>query len=105
MKSLEKELESIRYKSFGKVKYRDGMKSDKRLDQLYVKKEACVRQEDMAMIDDEIVIELKRARKENLEKKVNNLLDTKRNKGTCAAVFRLKEDVVGKKSMPKSPLC
>ena len=48
MNSIERELDSVKYRCFGKVKYREDMKSDKKLDILYVKKEACVRPEDLA---------------------------------------------------------
>ena len=101
MKMIEKELDSVKFNCFDKVKYRNSSLKNTKLDNLYVKKRNSVNNEDVSEVDKEIHSELKRVRKVNLEKKMKNLLDIKRKKGNCAAVFRLKEDKVGKKKIPQ----
>ena len=100
IKAIKKELYSIKHRSFGKVKYCECSNKTNKLDDLYARKSACTNSYDVESVDKEIPNELKKVRKENFEKKINSIVNVKKKKGNCAAIFQLKEDVVGSKSTP-----
>ena len=97
IKIIEREQTRIKYASFGKVKYRDTKSSSQILVNLQEKKLLCKDKEDINDVNNEIATELEKIRKENLEKDFQKLNELKGKKGLIAAVFNLKESIVGKK--------
>ena len=96
-KQIDKELTKVKFKSFGKVKYRKGTQQNKALEDLYARKRKCNKASEICEIDDAINKELEEERKEKLLNEMNSLTKIKNNRGNVAAVFKLKEAVVGSK--------
>ena len=91
--------------AFGKVKYKNGGKCDKELVELQRKKLVIGEgksdpdvKEKLVAVNEEIAAGLVAKERESLQKGVGNLLDLKKNKGTSAALFNLRQKVVGPKS-------
>ena len=108
MKVIEKEIDAIKYKAFGKVKVRE-RKSDKLLEDLMVEKESLIRNkngnnsQDSEEIDKRICEELKNKQKRNVERELQRLQIKKEKKGNAAVVFDLKGQITGKKKEIDEP--
>ena len=102
MKKLSKEMNDIKYKSFGKVKVKQNSKADKELVKLHHQKESLlanieVDEEAVTAVDSEIAETLMSKQRIAFQDEINDILSTKKNRGKSAAVFQLKEKVVGPK--------
>ena len=97
MNKIEKELDKAKHRSFGKVTYRKGKQTINKLAQLQSEKckvrDASTREALDAQINKEILKE----QKSDFEKKVEQLKVTQSGKGRCAAIYSLKNEVVGRK--------
>ena len=108
MKTIEKELKSVKFKSFGKVKVRKERK-DSKLEKLIEKKDVLLRNNDndkaikVKEIDEQICDKLKYKQKKNIEKELERMNKVKETKGASAAVFDLKEKITGKKKNGDEP--
>ena len=92
-------MTSVKHKCFGKVKFRNEPVHNVRLEKLYEKKSKSRKSDELPNLDKEILEELRRTRKENLERDLNYLKKLQQTKGNIAAIFKLKEANVGKKSL------
>ena len=92
---INRELISIKYKSFGKVSVTRNEKLDHKVNA------------NVSNNDDGIVkasnLSLLSKQSSNFSEKVKRLKDTRCAKGRAAAVFQLKEDVLGAKAIPPEP--
>ena len=104
MKKIDRELKAVKFKAFGKVKFKK--KENKKLEMLLKEKDILVKerkQEDddsdnkIKELDEKICTEIQTKQLEEREKKLENLKTTKEKKGSAAAVFKLKESIIGKK--------
>ena len=99
--ALEKTMEKVKYKAFGKVSFSNARKSFKPLEKLYIEREEIIK----AKADDDKVKEVEERIAEILiqkqrieyEKKLKDLNTLKNTKGISAAVFNLKSKVLGEK--------
>ena len=73
------------------------MEADKELNLLYSKKSKANEIEEIEKVDEEIAEKLLGLQREHYEKKLEYLKDLKKEKGKSAAIFKLKEKVVGSK--------
>ena len=99
MKRIERELERIKHESFGKVKFRENKVSNTNLNKLQERKRICKNTEEIAKIKDEIATELESLRKTNMKKYLAKFKEIKSKKGNIAAIFKLKETIVGSKKV------
>ena len=108
MTQIDKELDSIRFKSFGKTKEKSNLKISKEVEALQKEKvELCNRNEDNPNIVREKLKEiyenmsalLLQKQRENFEKELKDIREMRKSKGKAAAVFNLKEKIVGSKSV------
>ena len=104
MNSIDKELNRIKYASFGKVKVRNKPKTSKELEKLQKEKIKCfeevsdlARMEKVKEIDEQIAENLLVEQRKLFEKELKSLKEQKINKGKAAVVFSLKSKVVGSK--------
>ena len=96
---IEKELTKVKFKCFGKVKYRPDKYHNEVLENLYAEKRDSNDAKQLQELDKQINEELEIARKENLSNEVNKLCKIRNNRGNVAAIFKLKEAVVGSKKV------
>ena len=106
LKMIEKELTSIKFACFGKVKLTSKDKSVKNLEALQEEKLHKISNKDsvdgankIKELDENIANALKQIEKERLEKDIKALENLKHNKGRSAAVFGLRDKVLGKKKV------
>ena len=99
MKKIDKEMTKAKFDSFGKVKYSDKNKSSQKLSNQQKERFQCKNDVEIANINDEIAFELEKVRKENLKQEFNKLKEIKNKKGNIAAIFNLRETLVGKKKV------
>ena len=97
MKKIGNVSTKIKFKCFGKVKNSRGMDADKELNLLYSKKLKANEIDEIEKVDDEIAEKLLKLQREQYEKKLEYLKDIKKDKGKSAAIFKLKEKIVGAK--------
>ena len=107
MKSVEKELKTISYKSFGKVKEKSSRKAANKIDVLQVQKNDIYRNKEkyndgefaiaVKNINDELSAALLTNQRTCLENELTLLKSIKVNKGKSAAIFKLKDDILGTK--------
>ena len=100
MNELEKELEKVKFRSFGIVSYSNRVDSYHTLQKLEKDKHETIRNgnydvKKLKMLDDEITSEVLTIQKEHLEKQFKTFESIKNNKGIAAATFKLKESVIG----------
>ena len=102
MKKVDKELEKCKFQAFGKVSVRKTPLVDKHIDSLFQKKsklleneESTERDSKVKELENEIASKLVGKQRENLEKEIAALKDVRNKKGKAAAVFNLKERVLG----------
>ena len=101
---IEKELTSVKFASFGKVKLSSKSKNQKKLEDLQRKKNEIIDAkngpvENSAVedIDNKISSTLKQIEVDKLEKDINELENISKTKGRAAAVFALRDKILGKK--------
>ena len=106
LKMIEKELTSVKFACFGKVKLTSKDKSVKNLEALQEEKLHKISNKDsvdgankIKELDENIANALKQIEKERLEKDIKALENLKHNKGRSAAVFGLRDKVLGKKKV------
>ena len=105
MTKIDREMTRIKFKSFGKVKYRD--KNDKKsenLKKLQKQKLMCNNEDDMAALDIKLVKELEKVRRENMKVEMEKFKEYRSKKGHTAAIFNLKETLVGGKKKVQGEL-
>ena len=105
-RAIEKEITSVKFASFGKVKVSSKSIDQKSLEKLQREKdrlfEGECKQSEINAIDDEIATTLKRIEKNKLKRDIIDLERLKVAKGKSAAVFALKDKILGrKKSQPE----
>ena len=102
-KTIEKELTRTKFACFGKVKVCSKDKTQKALENLQVRKHLISAdpqensKEMMDAIDEEMAEKLKVIEKKKLEKDIRQLEALNENKGRSAAVFSLKDKILGNK--------
>ena len=107
MKNIEKELNKVKYASFGKVKIRNKPKNLKALEELQNEKIHCYENEKSTSardikikeIDEKMAGNLLTEQRKNFEEELKSLKDIRRTKGKSAMVFNLKSKVVGNKKV------
>ena len=111
MNKIEKELNAVKYKSFGKVKMKK-KKKDERIEELLAEKSNALSKysedpidvdERIKHIDKEIAYELKTKQMREVENEIDNLNKIKEAKGTAATVSTIKESIIGKKKDSDEP--
>ena len=106
---MEKELTSIKYKSFGKVKVKSSKRELTDIDKLQTKKVSVYENRDayneddfedvVKIIDNEISAALLTNQRKVLEAELTLLRSAKLNKGNSAAIFKLKDSILGPKKI------
>ena len=105
MKAFDKELNKVKFKSFGRVKYRNGVKTNKELQELQIRKNDCILNsegkddEELESIEKKIAENLLSEQRKNLEKELKLMNELKSKKGKSASIFAIKDKVIGKKKM------
>ena len=105
MKLIDKEMNNAKYKAFGKVKEKNNDKHSGEIIALQKEKLAVIdngadkNNEDVVSIDKKLAATLLVKQREIFELKIKCLIDAKNKKGNAAAVFRLKDDIVGPKKI------
>ena len=105
MTKISKELNRIKYISFGKVKIRKKPKVNKVLEQLQEEKIKCFEEMDdneerndkVQSIEKEMAKNLLMHQRVNFEKELENMKEMRKTKGKAAVIFNLKEKIVGEK--------
>ena len=103
MRKISRELDAVRYKAFGRVKVKTKTEEDKLSKLLKEKEELIDRNECIDEVDERICDEIQEKQRSEMSKELDKLYDLKRNKGNAAAVFELKEKVLGKKKGVEGP--
>ena len=109
MNSIDKEMNSVKFIAFGKVKVREREIRKGNLEKLIAQKDILLKNStnnsvgtpNIDELDEEICKELQIKQKEEVEKELSNLYNVKKRKGKSAAIFSLKEKIVGKKKEPE----
>ena len=97
MKKIDNELNTIRFKAFGKVKIKKAVKVKGKLESLLEGKKnileevSDVRDEVIEVLDNKIVCELKARQKDTISKEFKKMYNIIEEKGKCAAVFKVKK--------------
>ena len=106
MGKIDKELKKVKYEVFGKVKVKFVSKADKELKDLHLEKQSLFSDEEqsensdrISAIDSKIADALATKQRESFCKELGTLLDTKKNRGDTAALFQLKEKIIGTKNV------
>ena len=98
MTQVSRRMEKVKFQSFGKVtKKVQSISTDKELDKLYEAKSS--NDANKEEIDKQISIKILEHQLKEYEKKLHYLNKLKKEKGTSAAVFKLKEKIVGSKKI------
>ena len=105
MKKIDKELKRVKHIAFGKVKEKPSMKVDSELASLQrMKGEVLERNDDEAItvqkiniIDGHIASLLSKRQRESFEKELNEIRERRNGNGTCAAIFSVRDRVLGSK--------
>ena len=95
IQSISKELTNVKFLSFGKVSVSKKKKTRSKLDKIFENKHK----------EEEVIEEeLNNAQRGIIESEQENLISLKKEKGRAAAIFKLKERIVGPKKNPLEPL-
>ena len=97
MNKIENHSTRTKHICFGKVRNSKGLESDKELNDLYKEKMQAMSSEDTQKVDSKIAEKLLGVQRVQYEKKLDYLKELKASKGKSAAIFKLKEKVVGSK--------
>ena len=106
VKKIENVMKDIKYQAFGKVKEKANTKVCKELESLQKEKIKLFNlkdpknnvEEKIKEIDSQISLNLLKKQREAFESELESLRELKKSKGISAAVFRVREKVVGPKS-------
>ena len=94
MKTIEKELEKVKFKSFGKVKLGKSAKVSQEVKTLN-KEKACIvkngNAEELSEVNKKLTVNYLQEQREDLEKGFKSLKETWKTKGRSASIFKLKE--------------
>ena len=102
MEGITKLMNKIKFQSFGKVKISQGLERNKELDELYKLKSKAVmenNENEANNLDEKIGKELLVQQRIQFEKKLKDLSEIRKEKGASAAVFKLKENILGSKKV------
>ena len=103
MSQIEKELTKTKFKAFDKVTVRKGLKRNMELKNLQKKREHLAKEDnsdnehEIKAIDNEITKNILSEQRKNLENELNQLKSVAKHKGKTAAIFNLKDKVIGNK--------
>jgi hypothetical protein len=100
MDKITKVMNKVKFKCFGEVKISHGSSRNKRLEGLYKLKSKAVNESDdseINQIESQIKEELLMQQKQNFENKLKCLDNMRNQKGNSAAIFKLKEQILGSK--------
>ena len=105
MTEIDKEMNKVKFKAFGKVTVRNELKTSKVIKTLQAQKVGILeknekskgRDDEIQSIDDQITENLISTQRRQLEKELSELKDMKNRKGKSAVIFNLKDKVIGKK--------
>ena len=97
MKRLENVSNKIEFKCFGKVRNSMRMESDKELENLYSEREKATSDDGVEEVEVKIAETLLVKQREEYETKLEQLKNIQKSKGRSAAIFKLKEKVLGSK--------
>ena len=103
MKEFDKELTKVKFRAFDKVTVRKELKRNKEVKNLQEKRERLTKEDnkenenEIKAIDNEIVNKILTKQRENLEKELKHLKTIRKSKGKTAAIFKLKDKVIGNK--------
>ena len=98
MERFEKEMKKVKFKAFGKVSVRNDLRTSKDLKYLQKQKLSLNSDNDnheIMKIDEEIAKILLSNQTQRLEKELTDIKNTKERKGTSAAIFKLKDKIIG----------
>ena len=95
MKKIESVTTKMKFKCFGKVNNSRGMEKDKELDKLYTEKFTAVTDDDIKNVDTKIAAKLLEKQRKEYEDKLDCLKSIKKDRGKSAAIFKLKEKILG----------
>ena len=95
MKKIESITTKIKFKCFGKVNNSRRMENDKDLDKLYTEKVKADTEEEIQAVDCRIADKLLQKQRKEYEDKLEYLKLVKKEKGKSAAIFKLKEKILG----------
>ena len=100
MEKIEKEMKKVKFKAFGKVSVRNDLRTSKDLKYLQKQKLSLNTDSDnheIMKIDEEIAKRLLSNQTQRLEKEITDIKNTKARKGKSAAIFKLKDKIIGSK--------
>ena len=103
MRKIERELNYVKYKAFGKVKIKHKKDDDKLSDLMKEKENITSIGKCTEEVDERICEELKAMERRDMEKDINKLHDMKRRKGNAAVAFNIKDRVLGSKKNSDEP--
>ena len=107
MKLIDSELNNIKYKVFGKVKVKKKTQKYEKLESMIAQRDRLVKistnDEKVINLEKEICIELKERQRMKLNEEIEFLNKVKESKGKAAAIFKLKENILGKKKSTDEP--
>ena len=103
LKAIEKELNSVKYCVFGKVKIKEGDQHKVKLEKLQKEKNKILalhnydKEHEVMKLDQEMASTLKEMDTKVKEREVNYLMNLQNRKGKAAAVFNLRNYILGSK--------
>ena len=100
MKSIDRELNSVKFRAFGKVKVKKP-KTDEVLDSHFLEKERILKNPDyseskLRIIDEKIVEELQTIKMKSINDELEKLHSVKERIGKAAAIFGIKDKLLGR---------
>ena len=108
---IDKQMTKAKFASFGKVKIKSKGKVDRELESLQNKKNQLdknkadkEKDKEMEKIDKEMANVISEMQSKQFEREITKLEDIRKEKGKAAAVFRLKEKILGKKKTGQEPI-
>ena len=100
---MDRILDKIKFRSFGKVTFTNKPQSDKSLEKLYKEKQKLISDNDnegiITEVENKIASLLVEKQRTEYEKKLKDLKTLKESKGRCAASFNLKAKILGEKKV------
>ena len=97
MNRLENVTTKVKFKCFGKVRNSRRMESDKELDILYSEKSKATTDDGIQEAELKIAGKLLEKQRKEYETKLEQLKNIQKSKGRSAAIFKLREKVIGSK--------
>ena len=110
MKKITRALDKSKFEAFGKVKVKVTPLYRKEIDELYTEKNKILLEEEsdekdkkIRDIEKNIAEQLLSQQRKNLENEISKLKEVKARKGKAAAIFYLKDKIVGSKKTQQEP--